>query len=98
MIKDRYERTIDTAEAAIDMLAPKKKDKTRLKPWFVLQVSAPWTGEGAEQSWRLTQEKVIAFLREYPEDTQNREIFPSLRDMTDDELDRLADGTDSLFG
>jgi len=84
-------RNCPSAEKAMDKIAPTEKDKTRLKPWFVFQVSKPWLAQGAEQNYSLTHQKTIAFLKAYPEDTTNGDDG-ALAKLSDDELDLIANG------
>ncbi|MFA5166804.1 MAG: hypothetical protein WC449_05965 [Candidatus Paceibacterota bacterium] len=83
-------RNCDTAQLAIDSIIPHGMDKSLLMPWYVFQVMPPWTGKGAEQDCIKTPQRVIAFLKIYPEDSK-APYNPFLQHMSDDELDSIVD-------
>ena len=86
-------RNCESAEGAASIIAPSDKDKEGMKPWYIFQVSKPWQAQGAEQNWKLTQQKTIGFLRAYAEDTPNANDN-DLENFSDEELDIIAESPD----
>lgn len=83
-------------EVIIKMVSQEKcTDISHLRPWFAFQVSKPWYGVGAEQSYKLTYQKVAVFLKSFPEGNSAQvEIENKLLNLSDDELDKLAEQED----
>jgi len=90
-------RNCDSVAEIITKMVSQEKctDISHLRPWFAFQVSSPWYGVGAEQSYKLTYQKVAVFLKSFQEGTKAPgEMEKKLLNLPDDELDKFAEQED----